>query len=239
MRTILGGAILACLSICAVPAAAARLTGVGIFGSNSSGDLDLIYWNTKGSDVAFNLYLKQGATWINSGNGSGASIDIPLSLGTYTYAIYGQNVVVNEGHVGINLFFDGNNGTPLISGLLSTNTYSATGANLVANSSSLTPALSAILPVAGANTLQFTQTGLIYKLSAISWYTPNTAPLAGDTQSAAVGNYVAAFSNSPDFLSAKDYRGYFTLMVVPEPSTWVSMAAGLGMLVVAVRRRRK
>jgi PEP-CTERM motif len=50
-------------------------------------------WNTRGLDsTGFNLYLStnDGASFINSGNGAGASINLPLALGDNTFFFFGS-----------------------------------------------------------------------------------------------------------------------------------------------------
>ncbi|MCX6620989.1 MAG: hypothetical protein NTY38_07890, partial [Acidobacteria bacterium] len=172
------------LLVLSSPAAAAKFTGAGIFASDSGGSTNLLYWNTRGGDLSFNLYLKQGGGWLNSGNGAGASINIPLGLGSRTYLIFGQTGLAAQTYVGMNLFFEGDDDTPLISGLMATNTYSPLGLNVIPNSSGSTRTLRGNALVAGANTLEFTAVGLTVELAAFSWYTPASAPAAGDTQTA-------------------------------------------------------
>ncbi len=226
------------LVLLSVPASAERLTGIGLFGAFAGGTSDLSYWNTRGGDIWFNLYLKDGGSWVNSGDSS-ASIDIPLSRGVYTYELFAQVGITAKSYVGLNLFFDGNGDDPLISGLIATDTFSPIGLNVIPNSSLLTPNLPGDAIAAGAGTLQFFTNGLNYQLSAFSLYKPNSAPAPGDSISPAVGNYVRPYNNTPDILGSKDYHGYFTLLVTPEPSPGLLAGLGLGLLALAARFRRR
>ncbi|MCX6606453.1 MAG: PEP-CTERM sorting domain-containing protein [Acidobacteria bacterium] len=97
---------------------AASLTGATFFTAGPLGNTTLETWNTLGSDIIFNLYLLNGVTPLNSGNGSNARINVPLNLpGTYTFTYRAQPLLQNPGQFGLNLFFDGVDNTPGISGL--------------------------------------------------------------------------------------------------------------------------
>src|SRR5690349_21427311 len=92
---------------------AASLTGASFFTAGPQGNSTLETWNTLGSDIVFNLYLYDGITPVNSGNGAGAGINIPLNTaGAYTFIFRAQPGLQSPGQFGLNLFFDGANNTP-------------------------------------------------------------------------------------------------------------------------------
>src|SRR5262249_31478123 len=102
------------------------LTGITIFDTNKSvlcsgdwiGFSGGSFNNTRGGDQADNIYVINGSDFfgpfVNSGNGPGVDINIPLTSGSYTFTFYagrGDDI----GCFGMNLFFNGNGNTPGIS----------------------------------------------------------------------------------------------------------------------------
>lgn len=200
---------------------AATLTGATLFASNSQGLTNLEVWNTQGGDLIFNLYLLDGATALNSGNGAGASINIPLlTPGTYTFNYRAQPGVQTPTHFGLNLFFGGDGNTPGISAVVNAN-----GSTFAANSSILTHRLDGLPIVPGAGTLEYVEGDYRVKLTALS-------------HERAGGNTVGSFTSTPGILGGNDYRGSFTLQVdLPEPSTYLML--GMGLVGLAALRRRR
>jgi hypothetical protein len=83
-------------------------------GTASGGHL----WNTLGGDGVWNLYVIQGPAggpFVNTGDGPSTSINIPLATGTHTFTLHGDYSAVTWSHMGLNLFFAGDNTNPRIS----------------------------------------------------------------------------------------------------------------------------
>ena len=200
--------------------AAASLTGAGFFTAGPQGNTTLEVWNTLGSDIIFNLYVLDGVTPLNSGNGAGARINLPLNtVGNYTFAFRAQPAIQNPGQFGLNLFFGGIDNTPGISALVTANS-----GTFAANGAPLTHRLDGLL-VNGANTLLYVNGDYRITLTALS-------------QARSGGNLVGPYTNSPGFFGGNDYGGSFTLNVqTPEPSTFLLLGAGLGTLAYLRRRR--
>jgi len=57
------------------------LTGANVFGTDADGNFISQHWNTWGGDSQWNLYLRDGDSWVNSGN-STPLIDVPMYAGT-------------------------------------------------------------------------------------------------------------------------------------------------------------
>jgi hypothetical protein len=196
------------------------LTGMVEFSTNSAGSAFLNQvWNTLGFDATWNLYVIPGAiggTFVNTGDGAGMSISIPLAPGTHTFALHGDFSETTVQYMGLNLFFAGDNTNPRISvfgadGLIGGtptggSTYTLAGA-----------------PTPGANSVSFTADGYRVTLSEFLYR----------------GNFSALDRVSPHSDSANarnDNLVTFTLTVefvgaVPTLST--AGIAALGLLVAA------
>jgi hypothetical protein len=200
----------------------ATLTGAVVYSDVTAqlGD----WWNTLGGDPSFNLYLKDSSgNFINTGNGPGAAINIPLSSGVYTYAMFGQ-----PGHnlptYALNLFFDGNNVTPRISVEAA-----------IATSGNLNPPISAfggpgytlaIGVVPGASTLTYVDGNESITLTTFVWENTNVQSL----------DLVQAYDSIPG--GGPDNIGVFTLSVVsvPEPRSIYLLLGGLLLLSLAIAK---
>lgn len=226
-------------------AQAATLTGAVAFGTNSNGRTNVLesFWNTNGGDLPFNLYLSTDVDWVNAGDGSGTSLNIPLLPGANTFRLFAQPGVVPLAFIGLNLFFDGST-TPSISVFTQPNSFSATGANLTPDSSNNTRGLTGFSIVPGAGTLGSAD----LQLTAFNWYRPLRDPDPTDSITSPVGNYVAPYNNAPDcplcFLGIEgglpDERGYFTITATPEPASVVLAGSAFMMIgALAWRRRRR
>ena len=199
---------------------ATALFGVANFSTDISGNAAFNQiWNTLGGDTFYNLYIDDGSGFVNSGDGSSASINITLTPGVHTYSIYGDPGLANRTWA-LNLFFNGDTTTP---GISAVNSDGAAGTSLFADSgSTLTLAGNS---VTGAGTLQF-----------IDGFTTVTLTSYTFSDVAALDR-VSPFSTSPNTIL--DFAGSFTLDVVatPEPASAALLGASLVFL-AAYRRRR-
>lgn len=217
-----------------IPAEAAPvLTGGVLFNATPSGAYDGsgVRWNTLGGDGLFNLYFQDAVTlaWVNSGNTvASTALNVTMSPGTFLYNIFGEpGLVPAQGSVGLNLFFNGAAAVPSISAV---NVFGGVGSPSP-NASPSTLQLNGSSTVAGANTLSFTQDGLIVTLNVFSW-----------NRSGTFANVVSGFDNVPSSNGTIDFLGSVRLDVrtqsseIPEPGSWsLVLCAGLLFL---VRRRR-
>lgn len=199
---------------------AATLTGATFFTAGPQGNTTLEVWNTLGSDIIFNLYVLDGVTPLNTGNGSGTSISIPLNTaGLYSFIFRAQPALQSPNQFGLNLFFDGDGSTPLISALVAAN-----GSTFSANGAPLTHRLDGGL-VNGANALSFDDGVYRITLTALS-------------QARAGGNRVGGYTSTPGLIGGNDYVGGFTLTVAtPEPATYAMFGSSLALLGLLRRRR--
>lgn len=216
--------------VCAasVSAHAQTLSGAILFSTDATGNASGgQIWNTLAGDGNFNLWLRQGASFVNGPADAQAGISIPLTTGTYTYAIYGEPGG-SSGFDGLNLFFDGNTNTPRLSAFGATQTTAApspfaadSGNTLALNTTS----------VAGAGTLTYVDGATTIVLSNFTWAVPavNNTDLVGSVTTGASGN--------------NDFVGSFTLNVrgpvaVPEPGS-VALLIGLATTGAGFLSRRK
>ncbi len=199
---------------------AATLTGATLFTAGPQGNSTLEVWNTVGSDIPFNLYLLDGVTPLNTGNGANASINIPLSIpGSFTFIYRAQPALQSPGQFGLNLFFGGETNTPGISALVG-----AGSSTFAANGAPLTNRLNGLPIAPGAGTLLYTEGDFRITLTALS-------------QERAGGNTVGGYTSTPGIFGGNDFRGNFTLQVeTPEPATYLML--GMGLAGLAVLRRR-
>ena len=190
-------------------------------------------WNTLGNEISFaNIYLTQpnagyNASFVNSGNGNGASVSYALTPGSYQFYFFVMGFWDNNpGQYALNLFFSGDNTSPGISGYspADVNSLSPVGAGLPTlslNGSNTT------VPAPGS--LSFISGGLMVTLAGYGFGQPG---VFGGPALDRVGN----LDSNPDL--ALDSVGVFTLNVtsVPEPST---LAFGiLGSSLIFLRRRK-
>ena len=223
-------------------AVAASLTDVTVFSSNSEGNnWNSLIWNTQGADTdtpapgRWNLYLSEDPLsdttplFINGYNDSRTRIALPLGPGTRTFSIYGNGVggaFDPLQHFVLNLYFDGAQSGPGISGVqnLNNNGLAAAahpnGLDIFGNSGHQE-----------AGSLSASVGNQLITLTAFSWST--------DGQRDVVWPH---WANHPDYTNGGaglDYYGSFALSVrsVAEPETVALL--GLGLAGFAAVRRRK
>ena len=217
-------------SALAAQAGAQQLTGAIVYAANVNGNPNSDGWNTLGGDFVNNIYMKQGASFINGpGNGADARISDNLTApGDYTFTMFGDGGSQNDYHA-LNLFFDGNDTTPRISALVATDTTGATTA-FTANGNVNSRSLNYSGSVPAANTTSFSELGRTISLTAFRWSTP---PVLNQ-------DVVSPFTIAPN--GTLDYTGTFTLRVTasatPEPGSFALLGAAVLTGAGFMRRRR-
>ena len=238
---IIGLVIISIFSITGVSNAGIILTDSAVFSTNSSGEnWPGWIWNTQAppndspSPGRWNMYYSssldpQNPIFINSINETpDTNINIDLAVGTHTFLIYGETVTSTlhpEQHFVLNLYFDGNQSAPNISGL-----YGPTcrvvcaashwnGLDLFGNSG-----LGGNQDAQEAGIVSFISAGLKLELTKFTWDINRNVDHVwsywGDTVPYSSG------SGIPDFV------GEVTLRVtsIPEPSLSALMSLGLALL---------
>jgi hypothetical protein len=225
-RIVLPLAAFGLMALAAQPhaASAQTLSGISLFSTTSTGAFTADIWNTLGGDPYYNLWVSGSGA--NGATDATASISTALTVpGVYIFTIEGQPGT-NSAFNGMNLFFNGNNNTPLISVFAPLATTAVTPAFAADGQATRTLAGAS---VAGANTLT-TSLGNTVTLTNFRWESSTFSNL--DT--------VSGFTRTPG--SGSDNRGTFTLTVTaatPEPSALALVAAaGLPAFGMVVRRRK-
>lgn len=206
------------------------LTGAVLFNCDNTGMFGGGFWNTLGGDGAFNLYLTaansgNGGAFINSGNGAGASIAIPLGAGSHQFSMFG-NVGSFNSHDALNLFFGGDNFNPAISVFAEVDFDPPAGFPAFgANSSPFTYALD-FTHVPAAGTLSAVVGGTLVVLTDFHWSDPAVLGL----------DRVSAHDNVLD--GTFDSVGSFTLFIAPVPEPHAVFALGLAAVALFGCHRR-
>ena len=196
-----------------------------MFSTDSTGTPFLGHvWNTQGSDGPWNLYLRDPSTsaWVNSGNGAGASISVPITPGSYNFSLDAEYSFVTLGYIGLGLFFDG----------------------------APAPGISVYIPVNGGPVLPISS-GIIVRDMAGQLIVPSagtdTYNVPGDVSVHLTGfswalsegtDNVGAYDNTPS--GSPDYIGTLSLdaeSLAPEPSTLPLAGGALLALLAGIRRR--
>lgn len=224
----------------ATPAWGSAITDITVFGANSEGnDFNSIIWNTQGGDTdlpapgRFNLYVTPDPlseltpTFINGYNDVRTRVSINLAPGTHTFSIYGNGVNRTfdpAQYFALNLYFDGNQSAPGITGLTNL-------ANTTLTTASHPNGLGIFQGAAhqGAGTLSAAVGNYLVTLVAFSWITDGNRDIVWPYHA-----NDAPYSSGDGHL---DYYGSFTIRVaVPSPAPFALLLAGLAGLGIARRR---
>jgi hypothetical protein len=237
------GGLLACAIIVfsASAANALELTAAAIFSSNPVGQAyNGLIWNTVGNppDITdrWNVYFSSSTdinnpVFLNDGNGAGASIDIPLAPGVYSFGMYGEAAGNHTDHFTLSLYFDGDDANPGISAVAPVN---GTPVSFVAASHPDGLGLLASQGfVANANSLSFMSGGMMVTLTEYFWSTDTS----NHPDLVWPHNQRHDFGPSP---AGADFYGQITLTVtaVPEPGTFALFGIGIAGIGLIRRHRR-
>lgn len=228
----------------AIPAThAAVISDITLFSSNGEGNnWNGLIWNTQGRDTDpvdhYKLYVSADPlstavpSFLNHGNDAGTRVSIPLAAGTQTYSVYGEGVGGTfdpAQHFVLNLYFDGVQTAPGISGVQSLDN---TGLAAAGHANGLD-----IFGISGqqeAGTLSTIIGNQQITLSDFSWITDGNRDVVWSTWA-----NDAPYSGGSSTL---DYYGSFSLTVqaVPEPSTLPLVAlAAIGLAMTRGRRSNR
>ena len=214
-----------------VPARPASLTGFYFYGTTATGANlpGTARWNTLGFEMTTpNLYVNQGSTQITTGNGANERLNVPLSPGTYDFTWCAQPFAVGlNAFFGVDLYFNGNDGQPLITALVPIKSLITPVAN-----PNPTFALDGVTAAASANTISITLDNLLIRLVYAN--VPND--LLGTMDRVSLFNDVP--DGQPD--CGPDGIGLrISVTALPEPATGAMMISAFGCLVLRFRRARR
>ena len=216
--------------------AGTALTGITVFSCDEHGTVNpALRFNSGPVDAAWDLFVARTGDdpdappqWLNQEDNR---IHVPLGAGTHAFALYFDSPGL-ERFMGINLFFDGVDAAPAISGYVYT--QAADSAALKANTSGKTHGLP-ITEIPAAGTLEFrsAKAGIwTADLSAEPRFsvalTEFTVAAGAEGGPDLVGQHAATPSGAPDYVAR------FTLVVKEEPSRpidlihWLRTSAGMG-----------
>jgi hypothetical protein len=229
---------LAALLAAALPATAAaqtpaRLTGLTVYGTYADGTFGGgTYWNALGGDFAWNAYATRTATpaslddFLNRDNGAEARLDVALTTGRNTFYLWAASLPGS--HLGFNLFLDGGDLAPDLSG------HNATGeaSGLASSQGRTTFGLVTSHTAPGAG-LTWVSGNLTYAVASFAPVTTTAGFAAGAYGVGALG----AAQGTRVYKLELDVASAST--TAPEPATVALMATGLAALAGAVRVRRR
>ena len=194
------------------------LSGIALYSTDGSGNFLDDGWNTLGGDVMYNLWVSANGNPINGPTDASASVNFPLTPGTYTFSISGDSGR-NRAFHGLNLFFNGNNNSPRISVMAPTATNTMV-TSFTANQSANTPNLAyTSLVSSGANS--FNLGGFNVALTGFRWQYSTVESK----------DLVSPFTPSPN--GKLDNQGIFTLTVSNAAVSSVSGSLYFERIVVA------
>jgi hypothetical protein len=233
--------VISAAAVCALlspaPASAAALTDLTVFSTNSTGhNYYSLIWNTQGlPDNRFNVYLSTSAdftnpTFINGGNDASTNINVDLAPGTYYFTLFGESAftpVPSDVHFVTNLYFDGDQSAPGISGLSGAACPAVCAAG---NPMGLNITGTAVQPEAG--TLSWADGVVNVALTEFTWITDRRD----------IDEVWAYWANQAPYNNGSgtpDFFGTLRLDVtsVPEPGTTLLFLAGLAAAAGRLRRR--
>lgn len=208
--------------------ASVRLTDSSVFSANGSGHNWLSwFWNTQGSGTdapnRWNMYYSSSLdpdnpTFINSGNEGTAQISLDLGAGVHDFVVFGERAGDPTPHSAdlhfvANLYFDGNQSAPDISGL-----YGPSCPAVCAASSGMGLDLYGNAPSQEAGTLQYVSGGTAVTLSKFSWAVDDQVD---EVWPHFAGAYNGTYSGTPD------YVGRLQLTVTEAPAVPLPAAGAL------------
>jgi hypothetical protein len=209
--------------------AASTLTEVSFYGADNTGMFEGgTYWDSIGTNGAWNTYLFTGSTsspiWQTSGDNENIAPNYEFTLGENILYVAADTTF--SGYLGINLFFDDNLTYNRITAFVPTD-----------NSTSFQVVAGSVTPTYG-----------------YGWGTPYTFPSSGSLSYTANGQIVtltgfevisgfdgvSAFNNVSNGDADTVAQLTFTVTAVPEPSTYVGLMglATLGMVLFRKRFRK-
>ncbi|MCP1337524.1 PEP-CTERM sorting domain-containing protein [Futiania mangrovi] len=225
--------------------AAVMLTDSTVFSSNETGEnWNGMIWDTQSPPADFrniwNMYYSSSSDPLNpvflNGGGTDPGISIDMTPGTHSFVIFGEGFtapVDPRQHFVLNLYFQGNQGAPDISGL-----YGPTCPTVCAASSWNgldlfgTSGLGGNANAQEAGTLMVLAGGLEITLEHFTWAIDTRVDQVWEQYA---GDYFGQYSGRPDFVGEVRIRVRST---VPEPQTLALLGLGLlGAGLIAMRRR--
>ena len=189
------------------------------------------WYDTLGGNTGFNTYLTGPNTgingaFVNSGNGASTSVDIPLSLGSYSFYMF--NTSESSSYFGLNLFFDSDQVNPKITAITSLKT-SPTDPPFQINPALTVPGLDENIIVSSPRSLVYQTNNAFITLISYSFSDPSVYQM----------NRVSDRDSIPD--GRNDSVSFMTLTVstVPEPSTYALGTIASGVMALIARRRNR
>ena len=239
MNRLVSSIVILGLGFSSVGSADILLSGITLHQTaDSTGAYANGHYDTAGVPIgSFNLYVDNGiGGFLNTGNGAGTAISIPLALGTNTFDAY--DVGGLPGLIVLNLFF-GNSQTLQISALTTEDVTAAPTAVAAGVLVGLMNINGTPLPVPtgpAPGELSFIQDNKRVTLTSLQDFSP------GNQAGPAPGDRVSERDSVPD--GSNDGRLRFTLQVsdvtntgaVPEPS--LGILTGVGFAILALKSRR-
>jgi hypothetical protein len=211
----------------------AHLTGVKIFSAGGMAGIfnNTNWYDTVGNNFGFNTYLTGSNTgingaFVNSGNGASTSVDIPLSIGSYSFWMF--NTSESSSYWGLNLFFDSDQVNPRITAITSMKTL-LTDPPFQINQALDVPRLDDNILVSSPRSLVYQTNNAFITLTSYSYSDPSVYQMdkVSDRDSISDGR-----NDSVSFIT-------LTVSSVPEPSTYALATIASVLMALSVRRRNR